>query len=154
VVWYYQELARRVGPEKMNKYVRQNHYGNEDIGPQVDQFWLGDLGGKLRITMEEQLDFLERLYDEKLKFRRKNQRLVKAIMLDGASSTDFKMYGKTGATNYDGKSYGWYVGWIEQDNNVFFFTTLIESTDPKKILGGGRKGITQAVYQHVRKLRS
>jgi beta-lactamase class D len=44
------------------------------------------------------------------------------------------LYGKTGAANYDGVSYGWYVGWIELKEDVYFFATLIETPDPKKIL--------------------
>lgn len=30
VVWCYQELARRVGSERMQKWVTALHYGNED----------------------------------------------------------------------------------------------------------------------------
>ena len=40
VVWYYQELARRVGPERMQKWVTAFRYGNEDISGGIDRFWL------------------------------------------------------------------------------------------------------------------
>lgn len=38
VVWYYQELARRVGNEKMQYYVNAAHYGNQIISGQIDTF--------------------------------------------------------------------------------------------------------------------
>jgi beta-lactamase class D len=150
VVWYYQEVARRVGEQQMKKYLSRNNYGNEDIGNQIDEFWLADKGGKLRITMQEQIAFLQRLYDEDLKFSKRSQQLVKGIMLDDQEAEEYTLYGKTGAANYDGMSYGWYVGWIESRGNVYFFATLIETPDPKKILTGGRKGITLAIFEELK----
>jgi beta-lactamase class D len=149
VVWYYQELARRVGEKRMKKYLSKNNYGNKDTGNQIDQFWLADKGGKLRVTMEEQIAFLQKLYDEDLKFSKRSQQLVKGIMLDEQETKEYQLFGKTGAANYDGMSYGWYVGWIESSGNVYFFATLIEASDPKKILTGGRKGITLAIFKDL-----
>ena len=42
----YQEIARRIGAERMQKYVDLFDYGNRDIGGGIDQFWLT---GNLRI---------------------------------------------------------------------------------------------------------
>ena len=40
----YQEIARRIGAERMQKYLDLFEYGNRDIGGGIDQFWLtGDL---------------------------------------------------------------------------------------------------------------
>src|SRR5690606_18074761 len=117
VVWYYQELARRIGEKRMKKYLLRNHYGNADIGNQIDEFWLADQGGKLRISMQEQITFLQKLYDEDLKFSKRSQQLVKGIMLDELETKEYSLYGKTGAANDDGVSYGWYVGWIELSDN-------------------------------------
>jgi beta-lactamase class D len=149
-VGYYQEVARRVGEKRMKKYLSRNDYGNKDTGKKIDEFWLADKGGQLRITMEGQIAFLQKLYDEKLKFSKRSQQRVKAIMLDETEAREYKLYGKTGAANYDGMSYGWYAGWIESDGNVYFFVTLIESPDPKKILTGGRKGITLAIFEELK----
>ena len=65
VVWYYQELARRVGKEKMQYYVDAAHYGNQNISGQIDTFWLE---GGLRISADEQVEFLKRLYKGDLPF--------------------------------------------------------------------------------------
>lgn len=60
-VWFYQVLARRVGYERMQKMVMQSGYGNQKIGSKedIDKFWLT---GDLRITPQEQIQFLRRLY--------------------------------------------------------------------------------------------
>ncbi len=54
----YQEIARRIGQERMQKYVDLLEYGNRNIGGGIDQFWLT---GDLRIDPVQQIDFLDRL---------------------------------------------------------------------------------------------
>ncbi len=65
--WFYQVLARRVGHDRMQKWVTQVGYGNRNIGSKedVDKFWLR---GELRITPQEQIQFLQRLYKNDLPF--------------------------------------------------------------------------------------
>jgi beta-lactamase class D len=60
-VWFYQVLARRVGHERMQNWIAQTGYGNQKIGTKenIDKFWLE---GELRITPQEQIQFLRRLY--------------------------------------------------------------------------------------------
>ena len=148
VVWYYQELARRVGEEEMQRLLSLNNYGNESIKDKIDAFWLADDGGKLRISQAEQIDFLKKLYKEELKFSKSSQQLVKGSMLV-EQNDEFRHYGKTGMGSHDGKTYGLYVGWIEKNDNVYLFATNIESEDYKKLLTGGRQGITLAVLKDL-----
>lgn len=56
---FYQVLARRVGHEQMQKWVAKVGYGNQKIGNKddIDKFWLE---GELRITPNEQIQFLRR----------------------------------------------------------------------------------------------
>jgi beta-lactamase class D len=54
----YQELARRIGIERMREGVRRLDYGNMEIGNVVDRFWLV---GPLAISAVEQAEFLYRL---------------------------------------------------------------------------------------------
>ena len=41
VVWYFQELAARIGPERMQEYIDKIGYGNKDISGGLTTFWLG-----------------------------------------------------------------------------------------------------------------
>ncbi|MBW8903885.1 MAG: class D beta-lactamase, partial [Bradyrhizobium sp.] len=54
----YQEIARRIGAQRMQKYLDLFEYGNRDIGGGIDQFWLT---GNLRIDPVQQIDFVDRL---------------------------------------------------------------------------------------------
>ena len=78
VVWYYQEVARRVGPEEMQHYLDAAGYGNRKVGSQVDLFWLD---GTLRISADEQVEFLKQLYRDDLPFSKRSLETVRQIML-------------------------------------------------------------------------
>jgi beta-lactamase class D len=125
-VWYYQEIARRVGYDKMKSFVEKEHYGNEDISGGIDQFWLT---GGLRISQEEQIKFLVKLYKNELNFSSRSMQIVKNIMLNDEKA-NYKIYGKTGWGYINEINYGWYVGFVEKENNVYFFATNIEEKDP------------------------
>jgi beta-lactamase class D len=64
-VWFYQELARRIGQERMQYYMDLANYGNRDISGGIDQFWLE---GGLRMTSQQQIELLVGLYRNKLPF--------------------------------------------------------------------------------------
>ena len=40
VVWFYKELARRIGAGRMQSWVDEMDYGNRKIGDEIDNFWL------------------------------------------------------------------------------------------------------------------
>lgn len=125
-VWYYQELARRIGYDRMEKFIEQEHYGNEDISGGIDKFWLS---GDLRISQIEQINFLVKLYKYELGFSRRSIDIVKNIML-AEETQSYKLFAKTGWADVDNINYGWYVGFIEKGDTVFFFATNIEKKDP------------------------
>ena len=58
-VWFYQEMARRIGEKKMREMVLRGGYGNMDTSRTLTDFWLGS--GSLKISANEQADFLTNL---------------------------------------------------------------------------------------------
>ncbi|MBE9043005.1 class D beta-lactamase [Pleurocapsales cyanobacterium LEGE 10410] len=119
-VWFYQVLARRISHQRMQNFVDRIQYGNQNIGAteNLDNFWLS---GELRITPQEQIAFLRRLYQNDLPFSQRNLDLVKDIAI-AEQTPDYVLRGKTGATS----EIGWYVGYLEQNDNVYFFATNID----------------------------
>src|SRR5204863_9094267 len=77
VVPVYQEIARRIGLERMQHYVDLLDYGNHDIGGGIDQFWLT---GNLRIDPVQQIDFLDRLRRGVLPVSKRSQEVVRDIL--------------------------------------------------------------------------
>ncbi len=124
-VWYYQELARRVGGEKMKYWLNKCNYGNTDTSGRIDWFWLT---GGLRITPKQQIQFLKQLYLNELPFSRRTMDIVKNIMLVEKNGK-YTLSAKTGWGFDKNTDIGWYVGYVETKNNVFFFSNRVYCTD-------------------------
>ena len=131
-VWCYQEFASRIGNEKYKKYLKELNYGNKNLGIDVTNFWLDE---SLEITAFDQLKFLKRLYKNDLPFKIEDMNLLKEIMID-EKNEEFTIRAKTG---WEGK-YGWYVGYIEIKNDVYFFATNIDTKSKDDLIK--RKEIT------------
>ncbi|MBH8578391.1 class D beta-lactamase [Nostocaceae cyanobacterium CENA369] len=126
-VWFYQVLARRIGRERMQKFINQVGYGNRQIGTpeQIDRFWLE---GPLQITPKQQIEFLQRLYRKELPFSQRTFDLVQDIMVF-ERTPDYVLRGKTGWATSVTPNIGWFVGYLEQNNNAYFFATNIDMRD-------------------------
>lgn len=126
VVWYYQEIARRVGYERMQHFIDTLGYGNRDLSGGVDLFWLT---GGLRISQVEQIDLLKRLYNEELPFSKRAMKIMKDIFVM-EDTLGYKLSGKTGWGEQDGKQIGWLVGYVERDGNVYYYASNVERDGP------------------------
>ena len=124
-VWFYQVLARRIGHERMQQWVAAANYGNQTIGGNeaIDTFWLN---GDLRITPQEQIQFLQRLQSNDLPFSEDTIAIVKDIMIV-ERTPDYTIRAKTGWALAG--EVGWYVGYVEQSENTYFFATNIDIRD-------------------------
>ena len=140
VVWYYQALARQVGREEMQYYVELANYGNEDISGEIDTFWLE---GGLRISPEEQVLFLRRLYEGTLPFSTRSMDIVKGILLVEETET-YRLSAKTGFGVRVEPQIGWWVGYLEVDD-VYFFATNIEDEQPDANFEGARMEISRSI---------
>lgn len=118
-VWCYQEFASKIGVEKYKKYLKELNYGNKKIGDDVTRFWLDE---SLEITTFEQIKFLKRFYTNNLPFKIEDINLLKEIMID-EKNENYTIRAKTG---WDGR-YGWYVGYVETKDDVWFFSTNIDT---------------------------
>ena len=132
VVWYYQELARRVGNDKMQSYVSATNYGNKNISGNIDTFWLE---GGLRISANEQVDFLKRLYQGDLPFSPRSMSIVKDILVLEKTES-YKLSGKTGSGQRITPHVGWFVGYVETKGNVYFFASNYASPSPNGLADG------------------
>lgn len=146
VVWFYQELARRVGLERETEFVRKFEYGNMDTSGGVTNFWLES---SLRISADEQVAFLRRLWTDALPVSREAQRITREIMEQ--SRRDGRVfYGKTG-TGGDSKAdvarLGWFVGCVSRGERMFFFATRI--TGERDASGRQARKITEAILERL-----
>jgi beta-lactamase class D len=127
----YQEIARRIGAERMQKYVDLFDYGNRNIGGGIDQFWLT---GALRIDPIQQIDFVDRLRRGVLPVAKRSQDLVRDI-LPVTKVGDAVIRAKTGLLGAEiGKpSLGWVVGWAEKGAMQTVFALDLDVREPRHV---------------------
>lgn len=144
-IWFYQVLARKIGHQRMQDFVTKIQYGNQNIGGKedIDKFWLE---GELRITPRQQIDFLRRLQQNELPFAQKNIDLVKDIAI-AEQTSNYVLRVKTGIVDSVTPQIGWYVGYLEQNNNVYFFATNIDVVTDEDL--AARLEVTKSCLQDL-----
>ena len=124
----YQQVAAKIGTQRMNEYVEKLQYGNLNINAKnITNFWLE---GKSRISQMQQIDFLKRFYNNQLPISERTKNIVRDIMLV-EETKNYKLSGKTGLSNSNDQYNGWYVGFMEVGENVYFFATNLEPKNSK-----------------------
>jgi beta-lactamase class D OXA-50 len=118
----YQELARRIGLQRMRAGVEALGYGNQEIGTAIDQFWLR---GPLAISAIEQAAFLARLAEGKLPMSARAIQQVQDITLQ-QTGPGYELHFKTGWAASTTSQIGWMVGWIKKEHRVFSFALNID----------------------------
>jgi beta-lactamase class D len=148
VPWY-QELARRIGKDTMQKWLDTLGYAasrGRAIVKDVDSFWLDN---SVKTTPDEQLGLLKKLYFNQLPFYGSTHDIVKTMMLQEDNS-NYKLSYKTGSGFAEnGHSIGWTIGWIEENKHVYFFVLQIDSPDPGFDIAAARlKILDQILVQY------
>lgn len=140
----YQELARRIGLDQMASFVAKAGYGNQQIGDVVDMFWLQ---GPLQISAYEQIDFLKRLEARDLPFAQDNLEATIDI-LEVDRGDNWVLRAKTGWAINTKPAIGWYVGWLEFQNDTYVFALNIDMLD-SKIHRKSRTAIAKQALQRI-----
>lgn len=118
VVWYYKKIAREIGAERMQTLLDREQYGNRDISGGIDKFWLKS---SLKISAEQQLDFISHLYRDELGFSKRAQAIIRGLIVQEVGN-DWVWSGKTGSGS-DGKiaNLGWFVGYVQSGDKQYVF---------------------------------
>lgn len=134
----FQEIARRIGPTRMQEWLNRFGYGNREIGPAIDRFWLD---GPLKISPIEQTRFLSLLSRRSLDASASTQQTI-ADILELERTPEHVLYGKTGWRFDAEPQLGWWVGWVERGGRYYTFALNIDMTtdaDASKRVSLGRE---------------
>jgi len=150
-VWVYQEIARRVGEERMQSLVDALDYGNRNIGGGIDRFWLT---GDMRIDPVQQVDFLDRLRRGALPVSKRAQDITRDI-LPATRVGDAVIRSKTGLIGVDNlttgeearSSVGWLVGWVENGERQTVFALNLDIRDGRHT--AGRMALAQQCLKDI-----
>lgn len=153
-VWFFQGTAKQIGRERMTDWLAKLHYGNQSTSGDITKFWLN---GTLRISPEEQLDFMARLYRNELPVSERSRELVKRTLIHGPDTvantrSGIALYGpwkdgavlsaKTGFTHVDGEGdVTWLVGHVQTPQGAYVFVSCVATptrqSDPPPALVSG-----------------
>lgn len=150
--WYFQRNAKEVGPKRMQSYLDQTDYGNKDISGGLTIFWEQS---SLQISPLEQVQFLQKVHEGKTMFSPSNVDVLKKVIWI-SEKDDAVLFGKTGSGlreegrfiplgPEDGYVRGWFVGYVEKDENTYYVATLIEGED--QAYGGKAREITLKILK-------
>jgi beta-lactamase class D len=130
----FQELARKIGPERMQKWLNKLGYGNKDMCGRPDSFWLPRAGQKnILITPEEQEALVNKLITGKLPVKKENVATLLDIMRIESSARS-TLYGKTGSGLSAAKEgpaadndfdMGWLVGVLDCGGHKYSYACLV-----------------------------
>ncbi len=146
-VWYSQVLTQKLGEKRFQQYVDEFNYGNKDVSGDPGQkngltkAWLSS---SLKISVDEQVSFIQKLADFKLPVSKKSQELSKKLLYIETLPSGWKLYGKTGTgtpLKSDGSKdtqlqLGWFVGWLEKDSQKVYVACYLESSSQTNVFGG------------------
>ncbi len=143
---YFQEIARRIGKDTLQVWIDSIQYGNKNTNGAVDSFWLND---DLKISPDEQLGLMSKLYFDQLPFQKYAQQMVRTAML-AEDNTLYKLSYNTGwGSDENNQSIGWVTGWIEENRHVYFFVTLVKSPEKNTDMKTTATNITTNILKEL-----
>jgi beta-lactamase class D len=126
-VWYYQELARRIGTARYKAYLKKVGYGTGLPTPELTTFWLD---GDLKISAVEQVEFIKKIYRREFPFKHGSYEILKRVM-EIEKTPAYTLRAKTGWGQRVTPQIGWFVGYVEAGDQVWFFATNLEIKKPE-----------------------
>lgn len=154
VVWYSQQIAKRMGVAAIEGYLQKLDYGNADFSGDkgkdnaLERAWISS---SLEISAKEQARFLMRMLAYKLPVARRAVDLTKSIVETTELDDGWRAQGKTGSAylrQADGsldrtRMVGWFVGWATRGDRRVVFARLIqdEKRQPTNAGPRARKGM-------------
>ena len=131
-VWYFQDIATQIPNQIYRDILTQWHYGNANAPDDDDSFWLH---GPLKISVEEQISFLDRLANKNLDISEESYKNFILISHVHTYKNGTALHGKTGGGtrekgNFNGSFEGWYVGFVlypDKKPTVFTLYTKAET---------------------------
>lgn len=141
-LWFFQGTAKQIGRERMEDWLKRLRYGSTNASGDITRFWID---GTLRITPEEQLDFMARLYRNELPVSERSREIAKRTLKHGPDTvantrSGVSLYGpwkdgavlsaKTGWTHVKGEGdVTWLIGHIRAAQGEYVFVSSVATPE-------------------------
>ena len=141
-VVYYQSLIEKIGRAELLKSIDSLHYGKGIVSTDLNNFWRD---GSLRITADEQLGFMKKLYFNELPFQKRSQEIYKKMILkeDNAGYKLSYISGSDSSVN----NTNWIVGFVEENKHPYFFVMYTSNAGEEHTVANNVKilGVLKAI---------
>lgn len=138
---YYQHLIEKIGRTDLLKVMDSIHYGKGIVSKDLNHYWMD---GSLRITPDEQLGLIKRLYFNQLPFQKRSQDIYKKMILK-EDNTSYKLSYIVGnhvnVADSNGSSANWILGYVEENKHPYFFVLYIANQESNSANEQGTKTI-------------
>lgn len=125
--WYFDSVSRALDRTIVQQFTQRAGYGNADVrdGSKDGSYWYD---GRLRISANEQVRFLQRLHNSELGLSARTTDLIKHVA-QVEETPRWRLAAKTGACQGAGEDAAthWYVGWVEKADNTYYFALRFEA---------------------------
>jgi beta-lactamase class D len=122
----FHKLAENIGIDTLKKWVDSLHYGDRILGKDTG----GVYNGSLKISADEQLGLIKKLYFNQLPFYKRPHEIVRGLLKKEVNA-NFQLVYKTASVAYTDHVLGWVLGWVEENRHPYFFVLNLESPDPR-----------------------
>jgi len=135
-VWYAQQVTTGLGEARVQRYIDSFGYGNRDLAGDegkhngLNMAWIAS---SLKISPDEQLDFLRKLVNRQLPVSHRAQEMTARLLRQQTLDNGWTIYGKTGTASpvlANGRDdprlqYGWFAGWATKGARTIVFTRMM-----------------------------
>lgn len=145
--WPFTELLSRIDPERLKQAVADSKYGNMDTSGSRDWFWVD---GALRISPNDQVEFLRRLDEKALPFSLRTIDTVREMMVNDRDE-DSILRGKTGwSAPKDQTNVGWFVGSLERNGKCLEFAFVLTQDHPNtEVFAKARRDLAEELLRQL-----
>ncbi len=159
-VWYYEKMSEPIEFSVYRDYLKLIEYGEVNSKKRGDlDFW--NYGNKIGMSAMDQILLLTKLYENELPFKQAHMNTVKDLMVEKKTDA-YTLRSKTGWTVRSwrffckSKDLGWYIGYVEYAENVYFFAVRLEKPKNRDDanFSRDRKKIAWKAMRHVFSINS
>jgi beta-lactamase class D len=112
---FYQHLIATIGRAPLIKTLDSIHYGKGIVSSNLNEFWRDH---SLRITADEQLGLIKKMFFKELPFQKRSQEMFKKMI----SKEDNSNYHLSYIEASDSASHhSWVLGFEEENKHIYFF---------------------------------
>lgn len=146
VVWFSQQITRKLGQQRFAGYIASLGYGNQDISGnrgKKDGLTHSWLSSSLKISPQQQVALMRGIVNRSLPLSAKAFKMTEAVLPD-FDAGGWRVTGKTGTGWLPGKEgqpdrsrpLGWFVGWAEKDGRKIVFANLFVNEGKSPVMLG------------------